>query len=69
MQETVILSSRDAILYALPLVVVLLVAMFRLDELFCARKTPPKQERDQQMHLRKGPSPMFSDPDGRPWRA
>jgi hypothetical protein len=49
--------------------VVLLVAMFRLDELFCARKTPPKQERDQQMHLRKGPSPMFSDPDGRPWRA
>ena len=66
MQETVILSSRDAILYALPLVLLLLATRFRLDELFAAHKGPEKQDK---LPTRTHPhhTPMCSDPDGRPW--
>jgi hypothetical protein len=66
MQETVILSSRDAVLYALPLVLLLLATLFRLDEFFIVRKPPENQDK---LPARAHPhhTPMCSDPDGRPW--
>jgi hypothetical protein len=66
MHETVILSSKDAVLCALPLVLLLVVTLFRLDEAFVAHKDPEKQDK-LAARTRPRHAPMCSDPDGRPW--
>ena len=59
-------STHDLILYGLPLIVILLVVMFRLDELFGAGKNQKPAENERRAILRRS---MTSDPDGRPWSA
>ena len=64
--DTVSSSTRDIVLYAVPLIALLLVSMFRLDEFFGSRRGAAtggqKQHRRTSMR-----SSMMSDPDGRPW--
>jgi hypothetical protein len=66
--DTFTASSRDILLYGLPLVVLLLISLFRLDELLGA---PRSRNRNHGTDLgyRKLRAPMRSDPDGRPWNA
>lgn len=59
-------STHDLILYGLPLIVILLVVMFRLDELFGAGKKQKSAEIERRAILRRS---TMSDPDGRPWSA
>jgi|GEM_PF-2322042 len=66
--DSAITSSRDILLYAVPLVIVLLASMFKLDELLGAHKSKGARRRPMQRYstLR---TPIMSDPDGRPWTA
>lgn len=61
-------STRDLLLYGLPLLVMLVVSMFKLDEFFGACKTRTSH-RTRGSRGESFRSPMMSDPDGRPWTA
>lgn len=67
----------DEFLFGIPLIVLLVVGFFRLDEVFtkkAPRNNPGTPTRDDMVYQRPDPrtldsrraSPM-SDPDGRPW--
>jgi hypothetical protein len=63
MREAISMSSRDAILVAIPFIALLIMGLFRLDGVFVkSRKSsrrPPPSGVDEEGR------PIFSDPDGR----
>lgn len=66
MQDTVLQSGWEILLVAVPSVGMLLVGLFRLDELIASPRRRRAVKRpasgcDQDGHL------LLSDPDGRPW--
>ena len=63
MHEELIRSGRDVFLFGIPLVLMLAVGIFRLDELFVRGKKPPAAK----PILRTG-SRLGLEPDGRPLR-
>ena len=69
MLSTQLSKGFDEFLFGIPLIVLLVVGFFRLDEVFTAPKEPRK-ERTRRTFDPAQPerhSPM-SDPDGRPWQ-
>jgi hypothetical protein len=62
--DVTFVSTRDLILYALPLAILFAATALRLDELVTSRKKTPTPGQ----HLHPMRTAMFSDPDGRPWR-
>lgn len=66
--EPMLTSSRDIFLYGMPLIVMLLVSMFKLDELLGAAKSR-EPNRSSVQSSRTYRHSMMSDPDGRPWTA
>ena len=67
MQDTILKSGWDTLLFAVPSLGMLLIGLFRLDELFAAPK--------QRLTMRRPASGidengrlLMTDPDGRPWR-
>ena len=68
MQDTILQSGWGNLLVAVPFVGILLVGLFRLDEIIAAPKPARPVNRptcgcDENGHL------LLSDPDGRPWGA
>ena len=66
MQDTILQSVWENLLVAVPFVGILLVALFRLDQIIAAprRRKPvrrPASGTDENGRL------LLSDPDGRPW--
>lgn len=58
----------DTLFFGVPLLALLLVGFFRLDEAFATRKTTVHDNQTADRHtVRSHRSPMASDPDGRPW--
>lgn len=68
MQDAILQSGWENLLVAVPFVGILLVGLFRLDELIAS----PKRARDVK-HPARGCDEngrlLLSDPDGRPWGA
>ncbi len=63
MDQSILKSGRDSLLVAVPLIALLLVGFFRLDEWFfrpakSPRRRPPARGVDPEGR------PLFSDPDG-----
>jgi len=65
--EAVLHSGWETVLIAVPLIGILLIGIFRLDELFATPKQRPKPQRPAS-GMDKDGQPLLSDPDGRPWR-
>ena len=66
MHETVLNSGWDTFLYAVPVLFMLVVGVFRLDELFAAPKQnarPPQPPSG----IDEDGQPLLCDPDGRPF--
>lgn len=68
MNDFIFASSRDMLLYTVPLIAALVVSLLRIDVFFFARSKSPKEQTN---HLHRKPmrSGMNTDPDGRPWKA
>jgi len=67
-QDTILQSGWENLLVAVPFVGILLVGLFRLDEIIASPKRVRAVKRpasgcDENGHL------LLSDPDGRPWGA
>jgi hypothetical protein len=67
MTETLFLSGRDTLLLCLPLLAILLVGFFRLDELFAASHRP-RQRHCPVSGLDVNGEQILSDPDGTRWK-
>jgi len=67
MQDEILKSGRDGFLSSVPLVGLLLVYLFRLDEYFAAPKKVGRQ-RPPPCGVDLDGLPIVCDPDGRPWR-
>lgn len=65
LNETVLTSSLDAMLVALPAFIVLLAGVFRVDELIAAPRHPARGRRPAS-GLDENGRPLLFDPDGRP---
>ncbi len=66
MHEAAVKLSWDLLLFGVPLLVLLFVAFFRLDEVFTNHKKHPPRPR-KPMHLSPDAGePILRDPDGRP---
>jgi hypothetical protein len=62
--ETILLSSKDSLLVAIPFIGLLLVGYFRLDQIIAS---PKKKGRRRPMSgMDESGEPIMSDPDGRP---
>ena len=68
MRDLVLKSGWETFLFAVPFLGVLLVGLFRLDELITSPKRPLKRRRRPAGVDHNG-EPLLNDPDGRPWRA
>jgi hypothetical protein len=68
MNDFIFASSRDMLLYTVPLIAALVVSLLRIDVFFFARSKSPKElpNKLQRKAMRSG---MNTDPDGRPWEA
>ena len=66
MQDTVLQSGWQTFLVAIPSVGILLVGLFRLDELIASPKRRRAVKRPASGRDRNGRL-LLSDPDGRPW--
>jgi hypothetical protein len=66
MQDTILISGRDAFLVAIPFLGMLLASFFHLDEVFIASKSPRKPRRSVGGVDEDG-CQILCDPDGRPW--
>ena len=67
MHETVLNSGWDTFLYAVPVLLMLFVGVFRLDELFVTSRQGSRRHRLATGTDENG-QPMLCDPDGRPFR-
>lgn len=65
LNETVLTSSLDAMLVAVPAFIVLLAGVFRVDEMIAAPRHPARGRRPSSGIDEDG-RPMLFDPDGRP---
>jgi hypothetical protein len=61
---TILLSNSDALLVAVPMIGILVVSFFRLDELVGKTKKRPAQQRRQVAGLDGGGRQICLDPDG-----
>ncbi len=67
MHETMLTSSRDTLLVALPFIGMLMVGIFRLDELIVVpREARVNPRRPGGMDVNG--DPIICDPDGRVWK-
>jgi hypothetical protein len=64
--ETVLNSGWDTFLYAVPVIFMLVVGVFRLDELFAAPRQNARTPRPPS-GIDKDGQPLLCDPDGRPF--
>ena len=64
MQEPILISGRDTLLVAVPFILVLLIGVFRLDEVFSASRASLNRRRPA-CGLDEHGEPIFTDPDGR----
>jgi hypothetical protein len=64
-----LISARDILLYAIPLVLVLFVSLFHLDEFFYAQLDRQTNRRKSKIRLQRRRSGLGADPDGRFWNA
>lgn len=67
MHETVLNSGWQTALVAVPFIFLLLVGVFRLDELFVAQRQVARVRRPITGVDENG-QPLLSDPDGRPFQ-
>lgn len=63
MVDTILKSSRDALLVAVPCVALMLVGLFRLDELMARPRKSPRRPLPIRGVDEQG-EPIFSNPDG-----
>lgn len=68
MRELALKSGWETFLFAVPFLGILLVGLFRLDELISSPKRRLKK-RTRPGGVDHNGEPLMSDPDGRPWRA
>lgn len=64
MNDAIQSTGRDALLVGIPLVILMLVGLFRLDELFSRPKKSLKRRRPS-CQMNADGEPVLSDPDGR----
>jgi hypothetical protein len=64
MQEYLLLSSRDTLLIAVPFVVILMITIFRLDQIIASPREPLTGRR-LACGLDEHGEPLLRDPDGR----
>jgi hypothetical protein len=62
---TVLLSNRDALLVAIPMVGILFVGFFKLDEVFGKPKNKQAKRRSQVAGVDTEGRPICIDPDGK----
>jgi hypothetical protein len=65
-QDVILHSGLENIVVAICFAGILLVGMFRLDEIIAAPKRAKAVKRSVTGRDKNG-QPVFSDPDGRPW--
>lgn len=65
MLEILLSSGKDALLVAVPCIALLLISMFRLDQLIAAPKAAVRRERPA-CGVDVDGEPILTDPDGRP---
>jgi hypothetical protein len=65
--ESILHSNWDSLLIGIPFIFILLIGLFRLDELMVAPKHRQRQARPASGVDAEG-NILFSDPDGKPWR-
>ncbi len=69
MNEPILTSTRDALLFGIPFIAVLFVSIFRVGERVRMKKKPSRKPVIlQPQHQGQYYAPMFSDPDGTPWQ-
>ncbi len=68
MNEAFLSTGRDAFLVAVPLLLLQLIGLFRLDEIISKPKKTIKRRRPP-CQMDEGGEPVLSDPDGRLSRA
>ncbi len=66
MHEAAVKSSWDSLLFGIPLLVLLFVGFFRLDEVFTSHKKHPSRSRKPIRLSTDAGEPVLRDPDGRP---
>jgi hypothetical protein len=67
MHQTVLTSGRDAYLIGIPLILLMLIGLFRLDEAFLRPKKGPRRPPPPSGVDEKGRQ-IYSDPDGKTHR-
>lgn len=68
MHETVMHTQWDSLLIGIPFLLMLLIGIFRLDELIVAPKQRSRRARPVTGMDAEG-NIIFSDPDGRRWKS
>jgi len=63
MREEILKSGRDALLFGIPLILLLLIGVFRLDESFMTKRKKQNRQRPARGVDREGRQ-IYSDPDG-----
>jgi hypothetical protein len=66
MFDTFLHPNWEMVLFAVPFVGILMLSIFRLDEMILAPKKKVKSRRPALILNRDG-EPLMSDPDGRTW--
>jgi hypothetical protein len=66
MHDMVLNSGRDALLFAVPSLSLLVISLFRLDSIFTGTRKPIKPQRPTPC-LNENGEEMLCDPDGRTW--
>ena len=64
MNEMILTTGRDTLLIGIPMILLMLIGLFRLDELFSRPKKTLKRRR-QWCQMGEDGVPVLSDPDGR----
>jgi TctA family transporter len=68
MNEVMFTTGRDAYLIGIPLILLMLIGLFRLDEIFSKPKKTLKRRRPS-CQMDENGEPVLSDPDGQLSRA
>ncbi len=66
MHDMILNSGRDTLLFAIPSLTLLVITLFRLDQVFTGPRKGPRPQR-QGSALDKDGEEMLCDPDGRTW--
>ncbi len=67
MHEEILKSGRDALLFGVPLIILLLIGVFRLDESFLSKRKKQERQRPARGVDKEGRQ-IYSDPDGQAHR-